>query len=797
MKITLTILILLTVLILNIFAQDFPYTSLDEGSDGHILGHVNSIAFSPDGKMLASGERYSTSEGLRWGGRIRLWDVSTGRHLRTLEGQITVNSVSFSPDGKILASGGDSVNEPIRLWDVSTGRHLHTLGDRMGVQSVSFSPDGKILASGGRDGGIRVWDVETGDHIRTLGRHWGLVNSVSFSPDGKILASGGRDGGIRVWDVETGDHIRTLGGGWGAVNSVSFSPDGKILASGSGDEKNMNGLGAVRLWDVSTGEPFGNLEGSHGLVVNSVAWSPDGKTLASGRRDGGIRVWDVETAHPLVFRRHPESVQSVSFSPDGKILASGGKYRIIRLWELPTTYVSITPNPVVSPAIGKQLTVNVSIAAGENVAGYQVSLVYDESALRYVSSANGDYLPADAFFVPPVVSKETNWWGTRVEVTLGATTLTGTSNGDGTLATVTFEVLDVKESFITLSDVILTDKAGEHLLHFFPDITKVIEPSLLSSSAVLRLTPVSMFSPAIGEQLIFNVGISEGQNVVDFQLTYDFDESALKYISKSRGNYLAGGVGNGDGTLETVTFEVLAVKSSTVNVSGYLVAPNGLRSIPIFEGAKVIVPLLGDVNRDGVVNILDMVLVASSFAQPVPEEGNPADVNEDGIVNIVDLVKVAGALGGGAAAPAAWHLDPETVPTRIEVQQWLSEARRLNLTDATSQRGILFLEQLLAALTPKKTALLANYPNPFNPETWIPYQLSEPADVTVTIYAVDGTVVRALALGHQPVGIYQGKSRAAYWNGKNALGESVASGMYFYTLKAGDFTATRKMLIRK
>ena len=483
----------------------------------------------------------------------------------------------------------------------------------------------------------------------------------------------------------------------------------------------------------------------------------------------------------------------------------------IIVWELSPTRVSITPNPVVSPTIGEQFTINVSIVSGENVGGYQVSLAFDPTALRYAESVNGDYLQPGAFFVPPVVSfvvkdrsgyhlPPPSWYAPedRVEnaVTLGASSLTGISKGHGTLATVTFEVLEVKESIIDLFDVILTDNSGEHLLHFAPHGTKV-ETSTLPSSAVLRLTPSTILSPAIGEHLTLNVEIAGGQNVADYQLTYDFDESALKYISKSRGNYLAGGIGNGDGTLETVTFEVLSVKASSVSVSGYLVAPNGLRSTPTFESAGVIVPLLGDVNRDGVVNILDLVQVASSFAQPVPEKGNPADVNEDGVVNIVDLVKVAGALGGGAAAPSAWHLASETVPTRTDVQQWLSEARQLNLTDATSQRGILFLEQLLAALTPKETALLPNYPNPFNPETWIPYQLAEPADVTVTIYAVDGTVVRQLVLGHQPIGTYQSKSRAAYWDGKNALGEPAASSVYFYTLKASDFTATRKMLIRK
>ena len=100
-------------------------------------------------------------------------------------------------------------------------------------------------------------------------------------------------------------------------------------------------------------------------------------------------------------------------------------------------------------------------------------------------------------------------------------------------------------------------------------------------------------------------------------------------------------------------------------------------------------------------------------------------------------------------------------------------------------------------LTPKETALLPNYPNPFNPETWIPYQLSEPADVTLHIYAIDGTLVRTLALGYQPVGMYHSKTRAAYWNGRNEVGEQVASGVYFYTLTTSDFTATRRMLILK
>ena len=201
-----------------------------------------------------------------------------------------------------------------------------------------------------------------------------------------------------------------------------------------------------------------------------------------------------------------------------------------------------------------------------------------------------------------------------------------------------------------------------------------------------------------------------------------------------------------------------------------------------------------DVNKDGVVNIIDLTLVASNFGK---SGQNSADVNGDGVVNIIDLTLVAGAFGNTAGAPSMWKLDQDIVPTRTQVKQWLHQAREVNLTDSTFQRGILILEQLLVSLTPKETALLPNYPNPFNPETWIPYQLSVPADVSIAIYAADGKLVRTLDLGHQSVGIYESRSRAGYWDGRNAQGEPVASGVYFYTLIAGDFAATRKMLIKK
>ena len=193
------------------------------------------------------------------------------------------------------------------------------------------------------------------------------------------------------------------------------------------------------------------------------------------------------------------------------------------------------------------------------------------------------------------------------------------------------------------------------------------------------------------------------------------------------------------------------------------------------------------------VNILDVALVGLRLGQTGE---NDADVNGDGVVDIADLVQVAGAIGNTTAAPPV-HPTALANLTPADVEEWLIQAQTLDLTDVRSQRGILFLEHLLATLGPKETALLANFPNPFNPETWIPYQLANDANVTLTVYDTNGAPVRQFDLGHQSAGFYTTRTKAAYWDGRNDTGESVASGVYFYQLQAGDYTDLRRMVILK
>ena len=286
------------------------------GHSGWYAG-VQSVAFSSDGKILASGSDDQT---------IKLWQPSTAKELDTLRGHTNcVKSVAFSPDGQILASASIGI---FKLWNAITGKELRTLKAHTDwIQSIAFSPDGQVLASGSIDKTIKLWEVSTGKEICTLKGHSGSVYAVAFRSDGQILASGSIDKTIRLWEVSTGKEICTLKGHSGSVYTVAFSPDGQILASGSIDK-------TIRLWEVSTGQELRSLKG-HTDLVYTITFSPNGQILASGSIDKTIRLWEVSTGqelHTLIGHKH--RVQSVTFSPDGQILASGSDDKTIKLWQV-------------------------------------------------------------------------------------------------------------------------------------------------------------------------------------------------------------------------------------------------------------------------------------------------------------------------------------------------------------------------------------------------------------------------------------------------------------------------------
>ena len=255
---------------------------------------------------------------------------------------------------------------------------------------------------------------------------------------------------------------------------------------------------------------------------------------------------------------------------------------------------------------------------------------------------------------------------------------------------------------------------------------------------------------------------------------------------------------SGTGTLLQVTFKAksggetrLALQNFEFGAITGDAIPAGPHQIRITVEGQL---ATGDVNRDGRVSILDLILVAQQLGRRVAAD-SPVDLNNDGVVSILDLILAARAIGNttASAPPAA---GAESVDAAM-IEAWIAQARLEDDGAITFKQGIENLQNLLASLIPEETALLRNYPNPFNPETWIPYQLAESAEVILTIYDMNGQLIQRLAVGHQAAGMYQSRSRAVYWNGCNQLGESVASGLYFYTLTADNFTATRRMLILK
>ena len=563
----------------------------------------NNVVFSPDGNTLAVGSRDNT---------VFLWNVNTGKQLHTFIGHTTLNtgaasSISFSLDGKILASSSSDyvdgeVKASVILWDVNTGDQLQALtGDTRRVESISFSPDGSMLATGSW-GEIRFWDVNTGETLQTLtGTSW--VESISFSPDGSMLATGSW-GEIRFWDVNTGETLQTLTGG---SSSISFSPDGSTLATGSGT--------SVRFWDVNTGEPLQEITGHHSL--HNVSFSPDGNTLAYFREGNEVQLWDVNTGELRTFTMR--SIYSVAFSPDGNTLAIGGNW-ITYLWNANTGGPIHTFSKIACRIESVAFSPDGNTLAGGGSDG--IVRLWDIKTgterqiptgqvgdARVVFSPDGNTLAT----VPDIGHRQVRLW----DVNTGKQLREFTADGSGLVRI--------------------------YSMAFSPDGNTLATGSSDYDYSGGWLGTVTLWDVNTGETLRTLTGHTDTVSSISFS------PNGSILATGSRDEIRFSDVNTGE-TLRTLTGHTHEVSSISFSPDGSMLATGSRDGAVLLWELTPFLPdperITADINADGTVNIQDLVLVSSHFGDTGE---NVADVNGDGIVNILDLTLVAKAIGSGTA----------------------------------------------------------------------------------------------------------------------------------------------------
>ena len=573
------------------------------------------------------------------------------------------------------------------------------------------------------------------------------VLSVAYHPiHNNILAVGRSDGTIRLWNTSTQVVLHTFGGREGTVAghtdiifTLAFSPDGNKLVSGSAD-------GTVRVWNTTDIENRKNVEElwkfseHNGLVLTLAFLTEDGNILASGSQNGSIFFWNLITGEgqDVISGDAFPAVISLATFPERMLLATGRSDNIIRVWSLSDGNLKHIFNghedDITSLTFKSDGNMLISGSADGSVKMWDTSIGANTIEPVHEFPHRSDWVNSVALH----------------ETVLADTTL-ASANFNGTI--MLWDIV-TKNPLYTLTG----DRGSVESIAFSRDGKTLASGGRDGRVLLWELTPTHIKGDVNGDGFV---------NLIDL----DVANSRLGMT--------------GDDTADIND-------DAVINIADLVLVTNIIKAKAAEYYACV--SERTDVNNDKVVDEWDLKAVDKLFGTIGLSN---ADVNLDGIVNVIDLVLVANAIGSAAAAPSLHHR-VKSLFTTEQVQGWLTEARFFSgETSLAYQGGMVVLKQLLVVLTPEATVLLPNYPNPFNPETWIPYQLAEPADVTVIIYAANGKLVRMLDLGHQSVGIYKARSRAAYWDGKNAQGEPVASGLYFYTLKAGDFTTTRRMVIRK
>ncbi|MDE0041400.1 MAG: dockerin type I domain-containing protein [Candidatus Poribacteria bacterium] len=533
--------------------------------------------------------------------------------------------------------------------------------------------------------------------------------------------------------------------GGGRIFDVKYSPDGTRLAAGCSS--------GVWLFDLETGDAATLMRNGNSSSAFRVAFRPDGRTIAAAV-DDSICLWDAvtrEKKHSLFPKLR--NAARVAFSLDGRTIAGGGD-EIVHLWDVETGQRKYTVR-------GVQLAYVTSIAfssdgrtlasghtsplATHSVSDGKIHFWDTETGKRKNSTNTAIRKPTSLAYSPDgqtLASGHVDAWP-----------------GFGSWGWVTLrdaETLEFKRQLGTHPNGKGLDY-GVRSVAFSPDGSTLAVGRAVDEWFGFARDTLRLWDPVTGAHLRTLEGHTDDVNSVAFS---------------PDGSTLASG--SSDGTV--LLWEIIPSSDPVEDKHPEVAEPPQVKP---------------DVNEDGVVGVQDLVLVAARLG--IAAE-NREDVNGDGTVNMLDLVLVAGVADDSTDALPAFSNGAMMLRT-TKVREWLEEARRLDLADVTLRTGIEYLQNLLEALTPERTTLLPNFPNPFNPETWIPYQLAHDSHVRISIYSSKGILVRHLDLGLQAEGFYTDKLYAAYWDGRNESGELLASGVYVYVFRAGSYRASRRMAI--
>ena len=784
---------------------------------------VGAVAFSPDGKTLAwTGSGTDT---------INLWDMATQSLIAVYEIPAVFwnnNSLAFSPDGKTFVTV-DGVYDIVKVWDIITGNTID-LG-HVELTPISFSHDSTMLATGGTRG-VKLWDVNTGDNVANIPvKQRSRVRLVSFSPDRETLAyrvSGEKF--TRLWDVTTQTQTGIIENP--SVEYWAFSPDGKTLASAAGR--------IITLWDVVTGQPVATLEG-HLDIIDSVIYSPDGNTLASTSWDDTVRLWDIATDQNI--ETFEGESRYVAFSPDGTMLVFHILNVGVKVWNRMTrTMATIDEDYFMAflPDSSMMILRNDSNQRGETISVWDAKTSTFIAALnplifnrlkQSIFSPDGKTLAitrggSTTLFEPeviynqlPILSNVNFVWSipagaSLIHVPLRVKAINGVEQEIASVA----DLYDALGGESTVNFLITYDPHTQAWQGYFTgadrgsstDIALADDTGIVAgmkTSASVRLT-----GHALGISGSGTVVLNQGLNLVGLPL----NNPALTRVSTlleldgirgnvpviiaiDDGNFQAVGRAGDPGDVPLIGgqgFILGARQTATVAISGdaWSNASDGAAATPVaLKGidAGVTTPILAlrgvvvdegsGLKMEGVrVTVKNLSTDRAAAVVTAPDKGEYR-------LTFVDIETAQAATVGDILEISAQSPNPF-----IGV-----EPLRYTITAEDVKRSLIQLPELSAYKIPAETKLLKNYPNPFNPETWIPYRLAEDASVTLTIYDPRGQVVRALDMGHQVAAAYESRSKAIYWDGRNEFGEPVASGVYFYHLSADDYSATRKMVILK